>query len=79
MDHLLAELNNVFKKVFDRNDLTISPVTTAADVMGWDSLTHMALITAIEDHFNLVFSFEEVREFKNVGDLINLIKQKTGK
>jgi acyl carrier protein len=79
MDYLLTEVNSVFKKVFGRDDLQVNEQTTADDVTGWDSLTHMALITAIEEHFKLIFSFDEVREFRNVGDLIKLIRLKKGK
>ncbi len=79
MDDLLTEVNIIFKKVFGRDDLRVNELTTAADVTGWDSLTHMALIAGIEEHFQIIFSFEEVREFRNVGDLINLIREKKGK
>jgi len=78
MDNILEEVNRVFRLVFHKNDIIISADTTAGDIPGWDSLTHMALIAAIEEHFRILFSFEEVREFKNVGDLVHLIRQKSG-
>ena len=75
MDSLI-EVNRVFRKVFDREDLLVTEHTTAADISGWDSLTHMSLIAAVEDHFKIVFTFEEIREFNNVGDLVKLINKK---
>ncbi len=53
-----------------RNDLT------AADVDGWDSLTHMSIITEIEEAFNIKFKLRELNKLKNMGTLIELIQSK---
>ena len=56
--------------VFDDESLQITPATTANDVDGWDSLSHINLITAIEMKFNLRFTQKELLRQRNVGDLI---------
>jgi acyl carrier protein len=49
---------------------------TANDIDGWDSITHMKLIGAIEEKFQTDFSYKEVMSLKNIGDLIELVKSK---
>jgi acyl carrier protein len=70
------QLNEIFQQVFDDDTIEIAPQMTANDVDGWDSLTHMNLITAIEVHFGIRFSQRELPTFKNIGDLLNAIETK---
>ena len=76
MDTTLDTLTDVFKQVFDNPDISLSPETTANDVEGWDSLSHINLIMAIELRFNITFTQKEVFGFKNVGDMANCIRGK---
>lgn len=73
---LLVRLNEIFCEVFDDDDIKITPEMTANDVDGWDSLSHVNLIVAIETKFNILFSQKELLTFKNVGDLLNCIRSK---
>ena len=70
------ELNAIFCEVFDDKDIIINPGMTANDVDGWDSLSHVNLIVAVESRFNITFSQKELLTFKNVGDLLNCIRTK---
>jgi len=73
---LQLKLNGIFCEVFDDDDIKITPEMTANDVDGWDSLSHVNLIVAIESKFNIRFSQKELLTFKNVGDLLNCIRNK---
>lgn len=70
-------LNDIFRTVFDDEDISITPDTTASDIDGWDSLSHVNLIVTIEDRFKIKFSHKELLTFKNVGDLMTSIHNKT--
>jgi acyl carrier protein len=48
----------------------------AAEVDGWDSLTHMIIITTIEKEFNIKFKLKELNKLKTAGTLIELIQSK---
>lgn len=73
----MQRLNEIFCEVFD-DDLTMTPGMTANDVDGWDSLSHVNLIVAIETAFKIRFNQKELLTFKNVGDLLNAIESKIG-
>lgn len=70
------KLNEIFRIVFDNDDIIVKSDTTSKDIEGWDSLNHISLISAVETGFNVSFSTKEVLNMKNVGDMVNLIKQK---
>jgi acyl carrier protein len=70
------KLNVIFCTVFDDEDIVIAPETTANDIDGWDSLSHVNLIVAVEAGFAIRFSHKEVLSFKNVGDLLDCIDRK---
>ena len=76
-EDILKTLDQVFRKVLKRDNITLNETTTANDVEGWDSLTNMLLISEIEKTFQLHFSFREIVRLKNVGDLCAAIARKT--
>ena len=48
----------------------------ATDVEGWDSLTHMRIITQVEKRFAVKFKLKEINKLKNMGSLIELVSSK---
>lgn len=69
-------LTDIFREVFDDDDINLSPEMTADDVDDWDSLSHINLIVAVETRFNIKFTLKEMQSFKNVGDLMSCIEGK---
>ena len=69
-------LNQIFRDVFDDPDIVVAPGTTAADIEGWDLLTHIQLMVAIERHFAIRFNTGEVAGLANVGEMTALIAQR---
>ncbi len=67
---------DVFRAIFSDPVLSINPSTTAKDIDGWDSFTHVTLILAIEKEFNIRFGLGELQSLSSVGDLLNLIEKK---
>lgn len=74
-----TELTRIFQEVFDDETLEIRPEMTADDVDGWDSLSHVNLVVAVERSFKIRFGFGETHILKNVGDLLALIEKKLPK
>ncbi len=69
-------LNKIFCEVFDDDDIRITPEMTANDVDGWDSLSHVNLVTTIEAKFNIRFTQKDLLKQRSVGDLIADIERK---
>jgi acyl carrier protein len=57
---VMTSLNEVFRDVLDEPDLTLTDSTTAADVEGWDSVTHVMMIVAVEKKFSVKFTTAEI-------------------
>lgn len=74
---ILEEVNTIFKDVLDNDDLVITRNTKADDVEEWDSLSHIQLVVQIEKQFKVKFLVSEIREWKNVGEMIDCIISKT--
>lgn len=75
MNEIYERLNKVFADVFDE-DITVTAETTAEDIEDWDSLTHITLISAIEEEFGMKFSMKEVVGMNNVGELAEIVSQR---
>ena len=66
---ILAELNEVFVRLFNNPRMVVTESTTAKDIAEWDSLNHVKLILGVEAQFQIKFSLKEVMRFENVGDI----------
>ena len=75
-DQIQSELTTVFRDVFDEPSLVLRDDLTASDVEGWDSLSHINMIVAVERAFRIKFALADISRLKNVGELISLIEQK---
>jgi acyl carrier protein len=71
-----VRLERVFQDIFEDESLEIADSMTAADVEGWDSLTHIDLVVEVEREFGIRLSTAEVRGLRNVGDFLALIVKK---
>lgn len=72
----METLDGVFRQVFDDDTIEITPETTADDVDGWDSLSHVNVILAVESKFRIRFTSKEILGFRNVGDMMKCIEGK---
>ena len=75
-NEIVSRLTPIFRDVFDNDALVVSEGMTAADVPTWDSLSNINMIIAVEKAFGVKFSIKDVRNLKNVGELLELIKRK---
>ena len=75
---ILQQIDVIFKDILDEEDIVLDETTTANDVDGWDSLTHIQLIVAIEKHFKIRFNSNEILSWKNIGEMLDAILSKLG-
>ena len=67
---IMQQVNGIFIDVLDDDEILLSEATTASDVVGWDSLTNIQLVVAIEKHFRCRFTSREIQSWNNVGEMI---------
>lgn len=75
-NEILKRVEEIFREELEQEDLVLSDETTADDVDGWDSLSHVQLVAAMEEAFGIEFKSREILSWDNVGDLIDSIGKK---
>lgn len=73
---IYLRLTPVFREIFDDEQLVPTDTMTANDVSGWDSLSNIRLVVAVEEEFGIQFSTGEVAGLKNVGEFVNVIQNR---
>lgn len=64
MDNL-EKFNNTFNTIFKIKVEEINGEITPDSISGWDSITHLRLVTSIEDEFDVMFEAEDILDFKS--------------
>ena len=72
------KLKKVILAQLELEDWEIVDETTADRVPGWDSLSHVTIVRAVEDAYGVRFQLPELLRLRNVGQLQALIDRKTG-
>jgi acyl carrier protein len=65
MNNNSNKYNKAFNTIFNIN---VEEITTEIDpnsIDGWDSITHLRLVTTIEDEFNVMLESDEILDFKS--------------
>lgn len=75
-DEVMEKVTEIAREIFDDDELELYDDTIAADVDGWDSLTHLSLINEIENEFEIKFEMKEVQGLNNVGELVDVILER---
>lgn len=75
-EEIINQVQDIFRDVLDEEEIILADTTTADEVEGWDSLSHIQLVVGIEKRFNIKFTSKEILSWKNVGELIDCIALK---
>jgi len=70
------ELKAVILCALKLDEWDLTDATVATEVPGWDSLSHINVVLAVEKHFGVRFKSAEVLRLKNVSDLRRLLDSK---
>jgi acyl carrier protein len=73
---ITPELKATILAAINLDDWDIDDSTMASQVPGWDSLSHVTVIAAVEERFGVHFGMRDVFALKKVGDLQRLIDSK---
>jgi len=75
-ENILINLQNIFRDVFNNNNLIIKEETKNSNLTDWDSLQHIVLIMSIEKQFDIKFTSEETTKLLDVKSIIDSIELK---
>lgn len=70
-----AELSRVILAALRLKSFPLKKGTRSFEVPGWDSLSHVTVIMAVEDAYNLRFNTGDIVTLQSVGDLEQLVKR----
>jgi acyl carrier protein len=73
---IFNEVQNIFRDIFDEDDMVISNNTNSDDIEDWDSLNHINLVSAVEKELKIKFTLNELLGLKNVGAMVDLMTKK---
>ena len=76
-EEIFNGVQDIFRDIFDEDNLIINNTTSSDEIEDWDSLNHINLVSAIEKEFKIKFAFGELVTMKDVGTMIDIILIKT--
>ena len=71
-----ARLKGTILKELNLDEFPLEDSTTAPQVPGWDSLSHVRILCAVEQEYGIRFRTMEVLRLRNVGELQALVDRK---
>lgn len=69
----IVEIVSEFLKISPEQ---LTDATVAADVPGWDSLSHAEILLEIEEKLNVNFDLNDLVTISNFGDLVLCVSKK---
>ncbi len=76
-EEIFNGVQDIFRDVFDEDDMVIEDSTSSDDIEDWDSLNHINLVSAIEKEYKIKFALGELMELKDVGAMVDLMVEKS--
>ncbi len=78
-EEVFTRLTGVFREIFDDDSIELSETTTSKDIEDWDSFEHINLIVAVEKEFSIKVPMGKVTTMKDVGEMVDIILEESGK
>ena len=75
-EEILLAITDILRDILAQPQLMITEQTTADKVERWDSINHVNILMTIERTFKIRFSLGEIKQLRDVGEMINLIEKK---
>lgn len=73
-DQIKEQLTQIFRSVFDDNNILLTASTSANDIEEWDSLNQIKIILACEHAFKIKLNARKVNTLENVGQMLDYLE-----
>lgn len=67
-------IQKIFQEVLDDDEFLLDVNLKREDVEGWDSLTHIQLVLALEIEFGIKFGTQQIVKIQSVKDILNFLE-----
>jgi acyl carrier protein len=71
---IFAVIQDIFRQVFDDDNLAVSSNTGHEQIAGWDSVAQVKLVLALEEEFSIRFTMDEVSSMTTVDDFVKAVE-----
>ena len=71
----MEKLNKILCEVFRLKENELDDKLTMEDIESWDSLTHMDLITSIEEGLNIQLTMDDIMNMKDISTIRTIVKR----
>jgi acyl carrier protein len=71
----LKKLEKVLKKVLDCSADDLKDDNGPDQIVNWDSITHMELISKIEEEFDVEFDVDEINEIDKISSIKDALRK----
>lgn len=78
-EEILTTIKESFIRVLEHDNFELNETTTAKDVDGWESITHLLIMNDVEKTFNIKFKLMDLMAMENVGDLVDTVMKEIAK
>ena len=68
-------LNEIISKILLLDETAITDKLKRSDVEEWDSMTHLVLISEIEQNFDFTFEDDDIASIETIGDIKTILKK----
>ncbi|PCH95137.1 MAG: hypothetical protein COB85_04850 [Bacteroidetes bacterium] len=69
-------INEIFKEVFDVNAEKLDKNTKLTDIEAWDSMTHMILISKIEEVYEIELTGDEIAGMQDLETIKEILQNR---
>jgi len=76
MENMMQKIQEAFRLTLNVEPQSITIETTPPDVVGWDSMGHVALASTLETIFSVSFDVDELMEMENVRKIVKIVGAK---
>lgn len=70
----MQKLDDILCQVFRMDANQLQDDLTMEDISGWDSLTHMDLITSLEEHFSIQLSMDDIMSMTDISTIRTIMQ-----
>lgn len=71
----MQQLDSIFCETLKATEKDLDDASSMETIPGWDSLSHMDLITEIESTFSIQLTGDEIADMRDLGSIRKIISQ----